>query len=137
MPRHDLRRSLAAIRAKFLFSAAFGFSIFAATADLAIKILYDERYLAATWMLPVLIIGSWFSIVANINESTLLGLGKPSYGAISNSAKFVFLLIGLPLGVSLYGPFGGVMVVALADLCRFRSSSARNESASHSACWTC
>jgi O-antigen/teichoic acid export membrane protein len=119
IPRDGLRRELAPIRERFLLPAVFGFSVFAATADLAVRLLYDERYQAAAWMLPVLIIGSWFSIVANINESTLLGLGRPIYGAVSNGAKFAFLLIGLPLGVHLYGPFGGVMAVALADLCRY------------------
>ena len=66
-------------------------------------------------MVPVLIIGSWFSILANVNELTLLGLGKPSYSAISNGLKFTFLLIGLPVGVESYGLFGGVIVVALVD----------------------
>jgi hypothetical protein len=70
-------------------------------------------------MVPVLIIGSWFSILANVNESTLLGLGKPSYSAISNGLKFTFLLIGLPVGVESYGLFGGVIVVALVDLVRY------------------
>ena len=92
MPRADLRAQLASsVRAKVLLVAAIGFSLFAATADLLIKILYDERYQAAGRMLPVLIIGSWLSILATIDESTLLGLGKPSYGAISNGRKLVRL----------------------------------------------
>jgi len=118
-PRADLRQQLASIRAKFFLLAALGFSLFAATADLGIRILYDQRYQAAGWMLPVLILGSWFSIVANLNESTLLGLGKPSYSAVSNCAKFVYLLAGLPLSLTIYGPLGGIMVVALADLWRY------------------
>jgi O-antigen/teichoic acid export membrane protein len=119
MPRADLRAQLVSIRAKFMLAAAIGFSLFAATADLLIKVLYDQRYQAANWMLPVLIIGSWFTILAVINESTLLGLGKPSYSAIANGLKFAFLLIGLPVSVTFHGVFGGVMVVALADLCRY------------------
>jgi O-antigen/teichoic acid export membrane protein len=119
MPRADLREQLASIRTSFLLLAALGFSIFVVGADLAIKILYDERYHAATWILPVLIIGSWFSTLATINESTLLGLGKPSYSAVSNCLKFVFLAVGLSVGAKTYGLLGGVMVVALADLCRY------------------
>src|SRR5262249_39113935 len=107
------------IRAKFLLLAAIGFSFLAATADLAIRLLYDERYQAATWMLPVLIIGSWFAVLANLNESTLLGLGRPSYNAIANTSKFLFILIGLPVSVEIYGLIGGVAVVALADLWRY------------------
>ncbi|WP_426609736.1 oligosaccharide flippase family protein [Bradyrhizobium sp. McL0616] len=118
-PRADLRAHLAPIRTKFLLLAAIGVSIFVAFADLAIKLLYDERYHAATWMLPVLVIGSWFSILASVNESTLLGLGKPSYGAVANTSKFIFLLIGLALGVKFYGLLGGVAVFALADLMRY------------------
>lgn len=119
IPRSDLRSQLASIRAKFLLVAAIGFSLFVAMADFPIKILYDERYQAAQWMLPILVVGSWFSILAVINESTLLGLGKPSYGAFSNGLKFAFLLIGLPLGVQTNGVLGGVMVISLCDLCRY------------------
>jgi O-antigen/teichoic acid export membrane protein len=119
IPRAELRGRLISIRASFFLLAAFGLSLFAATADIAIKIVYDQRYQAAGWILPILIIGSWFSIIANVNESTLLGLGKPSYGAISNSLKFAFLLIGVPLGVKLYGLIGVIVIVASSDLCRY------------------
>ena len=68
MSRVELREQLAPIRMKFLLLVGFGFSLFAATADLAIRILYDQRYHAASWMLPVLIIGSWFAVMSNLNE---------------------------------------------------------------------
>jgi O-antigen/teichoic acid export membrane protein len=118
-PRADLHAQLSPIRAKFLLVAVLGFSVFVATADLLIKLLYDQRYQAATWILPVLTIGSWFSILASINEATLLGLGKPSYSAISNGLKFAFLVIGLPLSVKFYGLLGGVLVITSADLFRY------------------
>jgi O-antigen/teichoic acid export membrane protein len=102
-----------------LLLTAFCFSIFVTTADILIQILYDERYHAASWMLPILILGSWFSMLASINESTLLGLGKPSYSAMSNSAKLGFLLIGLPVAFTTNGLLGCVVVIALADLARY------------------
>ena len=119
MERMELQKELAPIRLKFLLVAAFGYSLFAATSDLAIRILYDQRYHAASWMLPVLIIGAWFSIMSNLNESTLLGLGRPHYSVFANSAKFGFLLVGLIFGTAHYGVLGGVMVVAVSDLCRY------------------
>jgi O-antigen/teichoic acid export membrane protein len=119
LPRADLVHQLASLRGKFLLLAGLGFSLFTATADLLIRLVYDERYHAATWILPVLILGSWFTVLATINEATLLGIGKPSYAAIANSLKLVFLLIGLALGTSAYGLLGGVVVVASADLCRY------------------
>jgi O-antigen/teichoic acid export membrane protein len=119
MPRSDLREQLSPIRVKFLLLAGFGFSVIAATADLPIKLLYDERYQAANWMLPLLIIGSWFSVLAYVNESTLLGLGKPFYTTISNSLKLAFLLIGMPLSVMFFGLFGAILVFVLSDLFRY------------------
>jgi O-antigen/teichoic acid export membrane protein len=118
-PRATLHGQLAPLRARFLLVAAFGFALFVSTADLAIKILYDQRYQAASWILPLLVLGSWFSVLAYVNESTVLGLGKPSYSAASNGAKFSFLVIGLPSMVASFGILGGVVVVALADLARY------------------
>jgi O-antigen/teichoic acid export membrane protein len=114
-----LRAQLAPLRAKFLLLAALGFSFFVAISDLAVRIFYDQRYHAAAWILPLLTLRSWFSILANINEATLLGLGKPSYAAISNGLKFVFLPIGLPAGVASYGLFGAVVGIALVDLVKY------------------
>lgn len=119
VPRNEFHNELAGVRAKFLIPAAIGLSCFTVAADLAIRILYDQRYHAASWMLPVLIVGSWFSILANINEATLLGLGKPLYSAISNCTKFLFLSIGLPLGIGKYGFVAAIFVVVLAEVFRY------------------
>ena len=119
IPRSELRMQLAPIRMKFLLIAGSGFSLFAATADLAIRVLYDQRYQAAGWMLPILVIGAWFSAMANLNESTLLGLGRPNYSAFANGGKFVFLLIGLPVGVGWGGVPGAIMAIVVSDLCRY------------------
>ena len=119
MARAELYAQLAPIRMKFLLVAGIGFSLFAATADLVIDILYDQRYHAASWMLPILILGGWFAIMSNINESSLMGLGRPNYSVFGNGAKFGFLLIGLSWGVAYYGILGGVVAVAISELGRY------------------
>jgi O-antigen/teichoic acid export membrane protein len=118
-PRAHLRSELASIRGRFLLLAAVGCSLLIAAADLAIGILYDARYQAAGWMLPIMIVGSWFSIVAGLNESTLLGLGRPSYQAISNSLKFVLLFFGLPFSFRTTGLVGAVLALALIEASRY------------------
>ena len=118
-PRETLRHELVAIRAKFLALVAFGCSLFIATADLGIKLLYDQRYYAAAWMLPVLTLGSWFSMVATTNESALLGLGAPSYTAFANSVRFILLGVGLPLSVKFNGLYGGIITLVLVEVCRY------------------
>jgi O-antigen/teichoic acid export membrane protein len=117
--RPKLREQVGSIRTKFLLMAALGISLFVVSADWLIQILYDQRYQAAGWMMPVLIIGSWFSILTNLNESTLLGLGRPSYNAVGNGLKFLFIMVGLPLSVKTNGLFGGIMVLVFADLFRY------------------
>jgi O-antigen/teichoic acid export membrane protein len=120
-PRVDLRDKLSATRLKFLLVGGLGFSIFAATVDLPIKILLDQRYNAAAWMLPVLLFGSWFSLLYSINQSTLLGLGKPFYSALANIFKFGCLLIALPLSLTEYGLLGCIIVVSAAEMFRYVS----------------
>jgi O-antigen/teichoic acid export membrane protein len=119
LPRETLRRELVSIRAKFLLLIALGCSLFIATADLAIKLLYDHRYHAAAWMLPVLTLGAWFSMVATTNESTLLGLGAPSYSAMANSVRCILLVVGLPLSFKFKGLGGGIVTLVLVEVCRY------------------
>jgi O-antigen/teichoic acid export membrane protein len=119
LPRQEIIEHITPLRAKFLLLTGLGFSLFITTADWLIKAVYDERYHAATWMLPLLTLGSWFTVLATLNESALLGIGKPSYAALANSLKLAFLIVGLAVGTSSYGLLGGVVVVASADICRY------------------
>ena len=90
-PRDELRDQLASTRALFFLIAAIGFALCAAFADIAIRLLFDQRYHAAGWMVPVLIIGTWISLLCSVNESTLLGFGKPQYATAGFSFKFAWL----------------------------------------------
>jgi O-antigen/teichoic acid export membrane protein len=118
-PRETLRRELVTIRFKFLALAALGCSLFIATADLGVKLLYDQRYYAAAWMLPVLTLGAWFSMLATTNESTLLGLGVPAYTAIANSVRFLVMVVGLPLSLKFKGLHGAIVTLVLVEVCRY------------------
>jgi O-antigen/teichoic acid export membrane protein len=120
--RSELRALISPLRIKFLILAAVGFAFATATVDLAIKIVFDARYHAAAWMVPVLIVGAWISILCSLNESTLLGVGKPRYNAISYALKFGFLLIALPLGFAHFGMPGCIVVVAASDVPRYVAS---------------
>jgi O-antigen/teichoic acid export membrane protein len=120
--RDDLRRQAVSMRMKSLMLGALALSLFAAVADLPVKILFDQRYQATAWMLPILAIGLWFSIICSINETTLLGFGKPHYSAFANALKFCYLLVALPLGFIHHGPLGAVMAVAVSDISRYGPS---------------
>jgi O-antigen/teichoic acid export membrane protein len=117
--RAELRNKVKSIRLLLLLAASLGFACFAATADLLIRLVLDVRYHDAGWMLPILIIGAWAATICSLNEYSLLGLGKPVYGAVANGLKFVCLLVGLPLGFTHFGMIGVVGVVAGCEFCRY------------------
>jgi O-antigen/teichoic acid export membrane protein len=117
--RAALRREVVQVRLWFLLIAAIGLSALVASADVAIKVLFDERYVAAGWMTAVLVSGGWFSLLCTLNETTLLGFGRSVYAAAGNGVKFVWLAGALPLTLSRYGIVEAVVAVALADACRY------------------
>jgi O-antigen/teichoic acid export membrane protein len=119
LPRTELREQLKSIRAKFLLVAAVGFSVLVAIADLLIRFLYDPRYQDAGWILSILFIGRWFSMLCNVNESTLLSFKKPVYNAAASGLKFALLLFGLPLTFVKFGIVGAIIFVAVSEGLRY------------------
>jgi O-antigen/teichoic acid export membrane protein len=119
MSRSDLRSELSPNRLFFLLSAALVFSLSAAILDLVIKFLFDQRYQAAGWMLPILLAGAWFSIMCSLNEAPLFAFGKMHYSAIGNSVKFGALLFGIPIGYSQYGTVGAIAAIAISEIFRY------------------
>ena len=117
--RDHLRGRVLPVRLRALIPAVLGLSLFTIVADLPVKILYDQRYQEAAWMLPIMTIGLWASILCNINETTLVGFGKPQYSAIANSIKLAYLVVALPLSFANYGVLGAVVVVAASDVPRY------------------
>lgn len=119
MPREKLRARAASLRWRFLLVLALGISFFAATGDLIVNSVFDHRYHAAGLILPPLVIGVWFSILCAINESSLLGFGKPSFGTVANALKLVYLILGLQFSFVQYGMIGAAAFIAAGDLCRY------------------
>ena len=118
--RDDLHKQMAPIRLAFLFTAAVVFAFAASTVDLAIKVVFDQRYHAAGWMVPILIVGAWISILCSVDGvSTLLGLGKPVYAAVSNGLKLGWLSVALPVSFASYGALGSIIVVSVSDIWRY------------------
>lgn len=117
--RPELRAKLLATRPRVLFGAAVAVSLFVATSDVLVTILYDERYHAAALMLPVLAAGVWFSILSTVNESVLLGIGRPVYSAMANTTKLLWLVIGLPIAMSRFSIAGAVVVIATSDAVKY------------------
>lgn len=121
--RSELRPAIAGLRLKALFATACGLSILVALSDIIILILYDDRYTAAAFMLPILMAGAWFSILSTMGESFMLGIGKSVHSAQANLAKLLWLVISVPLALTYSGFIAALGAIAIADLFRYISLS--------------
>jgi O-antigen/teichoic acid export membrane protein len=95
---------------------ALGLAVLVSFGDLLILLLYDKRYDQAAWMLPLLAIGIWPNMLSQTSEQALFAIGKPSYAAIGNFFRFLFNIIGIPLGFEYFGILGAIIIVAMNDV---------------------
>jgi O-antigen/teichoic acid export membrane protein len=80
-----------------------------------VAIMYDSRYHGASWMVPVLALGLWHTLMYSTTYPALLALGKSKYGAIGNACYMVTIISAIWIGFHSYGMFGAVVAVAIGD----------------------
>jgi O-antigen/teichoic acid export membrane protein len=78
--------------------------------------MYRPPYHAAAWMVPILGLGLWHTLLYATTMPALLSLGKSKYQAIGNALYCIAVLIAIPLGFHFFGMFGAVVAVAAGDL---------------------
>lgn len=106
-------------RRSVLALVALGIGGAMAVSDELLMLLYDARYHLAAFMLPVLLVGVWFRVLASFADAMLMGCGRPGPGAFANGAKFAIMLIGLPLAMSQANLFAALLVLVLAEVGRW------------------
>lgn len=116
LPRSSLRNKILRQRRIMLFGFAILLTFLVTFGDLVIATLYDQRYAEATWMMPILSCGVWFSVLFYTISPALMAIGKPMYAAQSNLAGFLVIGLGLPLVFSRFGTVGAIVLIALSDM---------------------
>lgn len=116
LPRSTLRGKILRQRGLMLIGCAIALAILVTVGDLIVGILYDKRYAAATWMMPILCSGIWFSLLFYTISPALLAISKPLYSAQSNFARFGIIIVGVPLAHYSFGELGAIIVIAFSDL---------------------
>jgi O-antigen/teichoic acid export membrane protein len=116
-----LRGSLAPFRRTVLAGLAVMLAWAVAGSDRLILTLYDGRYHAAAFMLPILMLGVWFSILSTLGEAVMMGTGRPNHAARANTAKFLYTVVALPLAIGRYGMLAALCVIASGDAIRYAS----------------
>lgn len=114
-----LRSKLLRGRRSLLFAAAVLLGLFLAVSDRIIGILYDPRYAEGSVILPVLILGTWFTILTATSDALLMGLSRPGYTAASNAAKLASYVIGVPLAFHWSGFYAVIAVLSGGEVIKY------------------
>jgi len=122
LPRSHLREKIVKQRWLLLIGLAVLLAALTTSGDWIIMLLYQgrnkhwEQYRQATWMMPILCSGIWFSVLFYTTSPALMAISKPVYSAQSNFARFAMIAIGMPLAFSQIGELGAILVVSMSDL---------------------
>ncbi|NJR69435.1 MAG: oligosaccharide flippase family protein [Synechococcales cyanobacterium CRU_2_2] len=116
LPRSALQAATIQQRWLILLGTAVVLAIMTSFGDFPIRLLYDDRYHDASWMMPILSFGVWFSALFYTATPALLALGHPIYTAYSNLGRLTMVMFGLWLGFRWGGIQGAIMGLSLSDL---------------------
>ena len=112
----DLRQRILKGRRTLLLAAAVAMGGFLALSGPIVSFLYDVRYHEAAVILPILCFGVSFNILTATNDAILLGLARPAYPALSNAAKLLTYIIGVPVAFYFYGFIAAVIVISSGEI---------------------
>jgi len=80
------------------------------------ELLYDDRYAAAMWIAPLAAVGTWFTLLNDTVNRSLLALGRTRALAISGLIKALAGAAGALVGFAFFGLPGFVLGLAAGDL---------------------
>jgi O-antigen/teichoic acid export membrane protein len=106
-------------REPLLALAGWVLSGLAAGGPVIVRLLYDDRWLEAGWIVQLLALAGWFSALEMTNGSFLLARGDSKLVAASGAAKLAAMLVFIPLGHHFAEFPGAVAGYAASDLVRY------------------
>jgi len=115
-PRDEFRATFLRYRFFALLAGAALLSIMVNWGGLLIVHLYDRRYRDAAWMIPILALGLWQTLLYQTTYPVLLSMNKVKYNVFGNGAYCIAICTALPLAFHFFHMFGAVIAVAAGDL---------------------
>ena len=116
LPRAEFRTVFLQYRLRALLAGAILLCLMVHLGGYLVTRMYDSRYHAAAWMVPVLALGLWHTLMYTTTYPALLSLGKPQYGTLGNACYCVCVIAAIFIAFHFYGLFGAVVAVAAGDL---------------------
>jgi O-antigen/teichoic acid export membrane protein len=115
LPLEEFRKRFFQYRFFVLLIGAGLLSLMVVWGHLLILKLYDVRYHEASWMIPILAVGLWHTLLYQTTAPVLFSLGKPKYNATGNAAYCVFIIVAIRVAFHFYGLLGAVIAIAAGD----------------------
>jgi len=115
LPLEEFRARFLRYRFYALLIGGALLSIMAVWGNLLVLKLYDHRYWYASWMIRILALGLWHTLLYQTTAPVLFSLGKPKYNAVGNAAYCVALAAGILVGFHYWRMLGAVIAVAAGD----------------------
>jgi O-antigen/teichoic acid export membrane protein len=129
LPMPEFRIQFLGYRRYVLLLGALLLSLMVVFGDLVIRKLYKPEYANdAAWMVPILAIGLWHTLMYMTTSPVLLSLGKSKYNAVGNAVYCFTMMSAIPLAFHFWGLIGAVWAVAAGDLplyCVFQFGATR------------
>lgn len=119
----DLGAAFQRMRRPLLVLGGWMLSGLIGAGPLVVRILYDERWYEAGWILQWLAVAGWLASVVSTNEMFLLAMGHSRLLAAAGAGKLVGMLVLIPAGFALGGFPGAVAGFAGAEGLRYLVSS--------------
>lgn len=118
LPRAEFRGKVLRNRLPILLALTGILAVAVGFGDIIVKVLYREEYAAnASWMMPLLALGTWPLMLTKTVDPLLLALGKPQYSTVASFLSFLVYAIGIPAGFhSPLHEVGAVLAVACSNI---------------------
>jgi O-antigen/teichoic acid export membrane protein len=116
LPIQEFRKVFLQYRFRALLAGALMLCLMVHLGVPLVKRMYDHRYHGASWMVPILALGLWHTMLYATTMPALFSLGKSRYAAIGNASYCFAVIAAIPLGFHFFGMPGAVVAVAAGDL---------------------
>ena len=116
LPRAEFFGLVLKYRQTVLLAAAGLLAVVVTTGDLFIVHVYDSRYHSAAWIVPILAVGLWHTLLYTTTNSCLFAVGKPQYVVSGYLCSSIAIIGFIPIAFHQWGLLGAVWTVALSDV---------------------
>jgi O-antigen/teichoic acid export membrane protein len=88
-----------------------------------VRLIYDDRYLAGGWMLQIIAVAIWWSVLENTNGTALLAKGLARWIAVGSGAKLIGMVLFMIAGYLLGGFPGMLLGSSISEFARYLVST--------------